>query len=76
MFNNQIVIEMIDRNARDFDFKKQIKEAKPETKEFINAIIKTFEALDLRKKALTTNDMRLKLKKQTTGHNVQKKIES
>ena len=47
MNNNSIVIEMVKRDANDPDFRDQIKKAKPETKEFLNTIFKTFLALDL-----------------------------
>lgn len=50
MDNNSIIIDMIDRSAKDHEFREQIKHAKTETKEFINAIIKTFEGVDLKKK--------------------------
>ena len=55
MDNNSIIIDMIDRSAKDHEFREQIKHAKTETKEFINAIIKTFEGVDLKKKPLLKN---------------------
>ena len=54
MENNSIIIDMIDRKAKDFEFKDQISNAKRETKEFINAIIKTFELIDLKKNPITS----------------------
>ena len=49
MKNNQIVIEMIDRSTKDYDFKKQMQTASKETKEFINAIVNTFEVIELKR---------------------------
>lgn len=57
MDNNAIIVEMIDRAAKDYEFRDQIQHAKPETKEFINAIVKTFELLDLKKKPMTAKDI-------------------
>lgn len=62
MEKNSIVIDMIDRSSKDFEFREQMKKAKPETKEFINAIIKTFELMDLKKQHMTAIEMFKKLK--------------
>ena len=48
MNDNSIIIDMIDRSSHDFQFRKQMEDAKPETKQFINSIIKTFEEVDLK----------------------------
>lgn len=56
MDNNAIVIEMIDRTVKDFGFRQQVSHAKTETKEFINAIIKTFELVELKQAPATAED--------------------
>ena len=48
MENNSIIIEMIDRSQNDAIFRDQINSAKNETKEFVNAILKTFDKLNLK----------------------------
>ena len=48
MENNSIVMEMIHRSAKDFNFKNQIQNSKTSTKEFINSVMKTFEVEDLK----------------------------
>jgi len=53
MKNNSIVLDMVDRTAKDYDFKKQMQTATRETKEFINAIVKTFEIMELKRKPMT-----------------------
>ena len=43
MSKNSIIIDMIKREANDPEFKEQIKNAKPATKEFLNEIFKTLK---------------------------------
>ena len=62
MEKNSIVIDMIDRSSKDFEFRDQIKKAKTETKEFINAIIKTFEMIDLKRKHSSAHQIAIQLK--------------
>ena len=64
MLNNGIVLDMIDTKHKDadVDFKRQVKKIKPETQEYINSIIKTFEASDLNIEHLGAKDLLVKMK--------------
>ena len=44
MQKNSILLEMVDQNKTDVNFLEQIKNTRPETKEFLNSIVKSFEA--------------------------------
>ena len=56
MDNNSIIIEMIDRSKKDSVFRDQINGAKTETKMFVNAVLKTFEIMNLKLRKISRSE--------------------
>ena len=54
-------MEMVSKDAKDPEFRKQMMYVKPETKTFINAMIKSFEIIDLQEKPVDYRSQFLKL---------------
>ena len=52
MNNNALIMEMMAIESEDPEFRKQMKDIKPETKKFINAMMKTFDEINLKNKSI------------------------
>ena len=57
MANNSIVLEMISKYSRDGEFKKEVKQTRPETQSFINSVLQAYQTVDLGVRPLTDKEI-------------------
>ena len=60
--NNGIIMEMMNKDYEDPEFRMQIKKATPETKEFINEMMKAFDLIGAKETPLNYKEEFIKMK--------------